>query len=297
MKRLLTMLLCVMVLAGCAGAGSEREQPPRPTKGSQPALLDAVITARDKAEASSGRLVEKVVWDFGPVGAVSQIMQADFNGPAASYRVETWFEATSEPAERFITQGDMGIDQLRAKMLQVDGAAYLTMVGWPPERRGRWLEYTEQALAEHAGAEDTGPLLTGATPSKLLETIDLADEKVTSSPKTPDRDKTYYLTVPAAWAVGALGNSAVRGLDELDIDPTELTGTVPLQVEVDDRNRILRADLDVTAVMKQLFERSGEQGMPADFTIVVQLNITDYGKPVTVKAPPKSKLIDPSEMN
>lgn len=292
------VLACALVLTGCASGDPEPVRSPSstPPTAEQQASLSDVVAARKNTEATSGELVETVTMGFGPLGALATKLEADFDGPAASTQATMTFKASSEQLEQMMTKGQVKMSDLRVQVLLIDDTVYMTMAGWPSKVRGRWLKFTEETMGEQLAAQGFAFPKGAATPSKLLPLIDVADEKVTSSAE-PDGGATYQLTVPARDAVGALGNAAYRMLGQRNIDPASLTGTITFEVRVDGDNRVVGATLEATELMEQFFKKAGGADAPSGLTTTVELNITDFGKPVTVKAPPASKLIDPSEMN
>ncbi|HEU5474669.1 MAG TPA: hypothetical protein VFV67_28815 [Actinophytocola sp.] len=283
----------LLVTSACSdGAPAASGPSAAPGPPAQAATLDEVEAAVTKTLATTGELVERQVMGIGAEGTFEWTSTADFDGPSGNYRVVTAFSADPPELGRMLTGGSgMALEDLTTEVSRVGDKLYLTLRAWPENLRGRWLPMTLDDAATMLAGQGVQLGDDPRSPSRLLALIDSADATVSRA------GSTFRLTVPAPEAVGVLGTAAMRMFARRQIDVEQLTGEVSFEAVTDAQGRIESMRLDATDLMRQIMELAGVEVPPNGLTTTIELRLTNFGKPVSVTAPPADKLIDPAEMN
>jgi hypothetical protein len=148
---------------------------------------------------------------------------------------------------------------------------------------GPWIRLDLQQTGQELGI-DIGKLLSqaGQNPGQILDLLRASGSVQTVGPETVDGVPTthYKATIELDEVSGQIGGSIGRALyDQLAAQGAP--SSIPVDVWVGDDGLVRRATLDETVT-------SGGQTTGAK----LQVDVSDYGTPVTVTAPPSDQVFD-----
>nr|WP_157529362.1 hypothetical protein [Kibdelosporangium sp. MJ126-NF4]CEL23074.1 hypothetical protein [Kibdelosporangium sp. MJ126-NF4]CTQ90212.1 hypothetical protein [Kibdelosporangium sp. MJ126-NF4] len=283
----LCLLAGMLAVTGC-GTDTSTGSSAAPILG---ATIDEVTAAVGKTLSGTGQLVERQTMVLGRDGTFDWTSTADFDGPAGTHRAVAAFAANPPELGRMIT-GDatVALTDLTAEVMRVGDQVYMTMRGWPPKLRGRWLAMPLAQAATMMASQGVQVETTARTPSRLIALIESGKATVSRS------GTTFQLTVSAPDAMPALGTAAARMFARQNLDMSALKGTVTVDVALDAQGRIVIVRMDATDLMGQLVELAGVKLPPGGVKTTIEAQFTNFGKAVSIAAPPADKLIDPAEM-
>jgi hypothetical protein len=176
-----------------------------------------------------------------------------------------------------------GLDKAVFDYVILGGVGYMTCPNWPQNLRGRWLRLEGKDLPGMAT-----PTLDGE-PYPLVALSSIQGESVASG----DAGVTTLTgRMPVESAAGLLGIKAV--LLKQGVDPSELKGSAGFRLTVDKQGRPVVLSLEGR-------DLKVDSTLPADLRAAlprqsVTVTFERFGGAVTLLAPKKSRLIDPSEM-
>jgi len=162
----------------------------------------------------------------------------------------------AKPVAMSMEMSGIAFDGGKAKVIVVNGTAYLSIPGATPA--GKYLKVD-------ASDPDVGSLADSGDPTKTFKAFEksLRNAKFVRSETIDGRKLDRYdLTVDTAATLGAQGKTMPKGAPK----------TLTYSVWMDSAKLIRRMSFDLQGVK-------------------MVMNMTDYNKPVTIKAPPASKVI------
>lgn len=220
--------------------------------------------------------MQRTTTDAGAAMLVTRLMDSSFDLRRPGWTAHTHYEGNLPP--------DVGkASNLDMDLVAVNGKAYMTMPGWPSTLRGRWLPMASGTLPAGAPAD------VGGEPFPVVVLRALRAESVDVN---PNGSMTITGRVGLKEALGLLGLQAA--LLKSGIQLSKVEGTAPIQVIVDSRGLPLEMTLKGRDVVAKTTLPSTV--MTALGFQYVDVRFTRYGEPLTLAAPPQSRLIDPSEM-
>jgi hypothetical protein len=176
------------------------------------------------------------------------------------------------------------------KELMVAGKVYLQL---PPAAQSQeggkaWLEV---AIPTTAGASGSSPLV-GSDPASGLHLLERHSTSITKvgTAVIDGVDTTEYHAVVDVAGAANQGDSGLIG------QYIEITGssTLPVDVWIDSQQRVVQEGFNITVdhLPSSASTAQGSQSLANELPVTVgmQLNVTRYGQPVTVTAPPASEV-------
>lgn len=235
----------------------------------------------------------------GETGSVGNLFQdagklADTASQNTSDKKSAQFDGTMSMAGQKLTydgEGEFGkepkiamniaMGQQKTETIMVGDTMY-TQVG-----KNQYMKMDAGQLTGQGGGAQTAEM---NDPTKLLDFVQKAGE-ITDSEQTQvgGEDATHYKVnldfQKMADEMGALtGGQAAQQLKGIDAD-------IPMQVWLNNEQLPVKMTMDMSELMKQAAQKSGGQAQQmAQGGMTMEMNYSDWGKPVNVEEPPASQV-------
>jgi hypothetical protein len=166
---------------------------------------------------------------------------------------------------------------------------YITVLGWPSRLEGRWLQLTEQLVHSYAPSAVGLEELTSGRPQALRA---FSDARAVSGRRTPD-STVLQADLPLLEAL-TLAQVAPR-LEKAGVDILTLRGSVRVTIELgnyDTQHHLTLSSQALIAATQSLSTKISK-AIPQ---VRVELELSDFARPVQIDEPKASQLIQPAEI-
>lgn len=282
------MVVAAAVLAACGGGGtgspdaSTSSATTSPAPGPTPSAV-ALDAAAVKAAAAATRKAGTAAYTIegatvlGPIGRVTVRREGAYD---ATKRLASQTQSfTAQPPGllgQLTGRTDVEPSDLDTESVVAGDTAYVRMAMWPKSLGGKWLRISAGEIATAQGLDEVDVQTFPQAVTMLAVATD-GDE-----PGTAD---TAYVKVPAAEAFLAFPSSSTRKLVAAGVVPGKLTGTVDVEVRVEN-GLVTGVSFDAVEVYRQALGMVGQgQQAKAITGVETTLTLAAHGEPVAIAVP------------
>lgn len=298
MRKLLILLAiaAMVALAGACGSPEDEGSSAKktPEKAERPTAVETVQVAYRETAAEQTAKTSFEVTTTGPAVDAQNNGQAPMTFTMRGQGVMDFSGAASS-----VTMGMFGMGNF--EMRQVEGTVYIKMpedfVAQMPNAKP-WIEVDPETAKEQSGASlgQTQPGIMQDPTGELeyLRGVSNSVDKVGTEQVRGTRTTHYRATIDLKEAAAEEGAEAQKAYDEM----VEGLGTSKLPVEVwlDDQNRVRRYALDMTVPAPENTASPSASGEDATMRTRMVAEYYDFGTSVDVQAPPPDQTMDGSKL-